>query len=177
MYFCIKLDFSYHFSSKIQNYTRPCRSFRLTLVHTFLACCAPLSDKTHFYQAHVTLKDFECEAEKKQAEAVQLELKMNEMEKVMKNLEQRSVMCTCMFTNTSLLICGLCSGFCFLYYGCNRLQNSEQACQQSDQSDQVMRVQLEGKVDALQKQLADLDTLRLRIKEKLKKYLVSLKLR
>lgn len=46
--------------------------------------------------------------------------------------------------------------------GCRRLQNSEQECKQSDQSDKDMRVELEGKVDALQKQLTDLDTLRLR---------------
>lgn len=41
-----------------------------------------------------------------------------------------------------------------------RLQNSEQESKQSDQSDKDMRVELEGKVDALQKQLTDLDTLR-----------------
>lgn len=41
-----------------------------------------------------------------------------------------------------------------------RLQNSEQESKQSDQSDKDMRMELEGKVDALQKQLIDLDTLR-----------------
>lgn len=41
-----------------------------------------------------------------------------------------------------------------------RLQNSEQESKQSDQSDKDMRMELEGKVDALQKQLTDLDTLR-----------------
>lgn len=45
-------------------------------------------------------KDSEREAEKKQAEAVQLEQKMDEMEKVMKELEQRYVcvyliLCVC----------------------------------------------------------------------------------
>lgn len=42
-----------------------------------------------------------------------------------------------------------------------RLQNSEQQSKQSDQSDKDMRMELEGKVDDLQKQLTDLDTLRL----------------
>lgn len=42
----------------------------------------------------------------------------------------------------------------------DRLQNSEQERKQSDQSDKDMKKELEGKVDALQKQLADLDTLR-----------------
>lgn len=42
-----------------------------------------------------------------------------------------------------------------------RLQNSERERKQSDESDKDMRVELEGKVDALQKQLTDLDTLRL----------------
>ena len=43
---------------------------------------------------------------------------------------------------------------------CHRLQNSEQERKKSDQSDKDMKVELEGKVDALQKQLTDLDTLR-----------------
>lgn len=41
-----------------------------------------------------------------------------------------------------------------------RLQNSEQQSKQSDQSDKDMRMELEGKVDALQKQLTDIDTIR-----------------
>ncbi|KAI3351898.1 hypothetical protein L3Q82_020726 [Scortum barcoo] len=44
-----------------------------------------------------------------------------------------------------------------------RLQNSERERKQSDQSDKDMRVELEGKVDALQKQLTDLDTLRITV--------------
>lgn len=44
----------------------------------------------------------------------------------------------------------------------HRLQNSEQERKQSDRSDKDMRTELEGKVDALQKQLTDLDTLRLK---------------
>ena len=50
----------------------------------------------------------------------------------------------------------------FRSFGGHRLQNSEQEREQSDQSDRDMRVELEGKVDDLQKQLTDLDTLRLR---------------
>lgn len=42
----------------------------------------------------------------------------------------------------------------------DRLENSEQEREQSDQSDKDMKMELEGKVDALQKQLTDLDTLR-----------------
>lgn len=49
-----------------------------------------------------------------------------------------------------------------------RLQNSEQERKQSDQSDKDMRVELEGKVDALQKQLSDLDTLRLGLENELR---------
>ncbi|XP_071314121.1 RUN and FYVE domain-containing protein 1 [Trachinotus anak] len=49
-----------------------------------------------------------------------------------------------------------------------RLQNSEQERKQSDQSDKDMRVELEGKVDALQKQLTDLDTLRLGLENELR---------
>uniref|UniRef100_A0A8D3A5R1 RUN and FYVE domain containing 1 n=1 Tax=Scophthalmus maximus TaxID=52904 RepID=A0A8D3A5R1_SCOMX len=49
-----------------------------------------------------------------------------------------------------------------------RLQNSEQECKQSDQSDKDMRVELEGKVDALQNQLTDLDTLRLGLETELR---------
>lgn len=43
----------------------------------------------------------------------------------------------------------------------NRLENSEQEHKENDQSDKDMKMELEGKVDALQKQLTDLDTLRL----------------
>lgn len=42
----------------------------------------------------------------------------------------------------------------------HRLQRSEQERKQNDQSDEDMKVELQGKVDALQKQLTDLDTLR-----------------
>lgn len=49
-----------------------------------------------------------------------------------------------------------------------RLQNSEQERKQSDQSDKDMRVELEGKVDALQKQLAGLDTQRLGLENELR---------
>ncbi|XP_014068515.1 RUN and FYVE domain-containing protein 1 isoform X2 [Salmo salar] len=42
-----------------------------------------------------------------------------------------------------------------------RLQNSERDRRQRDQMDRVMRTELEGRVDSLQKQLSDLDTLRL----------------
>lgn len=41
----------------------------------------------------MTFKDSEREAERKQAEAVQLEQKMDEMEKAMVELEQRYVLC------------------------------------------------------------------------------------
>uniref|UniRef100_A0A665V1N8 RUN and FYVE domain-containing protein 1-like n=1 Tax=Echeneis naucrates TaxID=173247 RepID=A0A665V1N8_ECHNA len=50
----------------------------------------------------------------------------------------------------------------------HRLQNSEQERKQSDQSDKDMKVELEGKVDALQKQLTDLDTLRLGLENELR---------
>eukprot|EP00064_Thunnus_orientalis_P012109 superscaffoldBa00001817_g12143 len=49
-----------------------------------------------------------------------------------------------------------------------RLQNSEQERKKSDQSDKDMKVELEGKVDALQKQLTDLDTLRLGLENELR---------
>ncbi|KAF7658431.1 hypothetical protein LDENG_00012970 [Lucifuga dentata] len=49
-----------------------------------------------------------------------------------------------------------------------RLQNSEWDCKQSDQLDKDMRAELEGKVDALEKQLADLDTLRLGLENELR---------
>ncbi|KAG7241863.1 hypothetical protein INR49_024833 [Caranx melampygus] len=49
-----------------------------------------------------------------------------------------------------------------------RLQNSERERKQSDQSDKDMRVELEGKVDALQKQLTDLDTLRAGLENELR---------
>ncbi|XP_070960104.1 RUN and FYVE domain-containing protein 1-like isoform X2 [Oncorhynchus clarkii lewisi] len=42
-----------------------------------------------------------------------------------------------------------------------RLQNSERDRRQSDQTERDMRTELEGRVDSLQKQLSDLDTLRL----------------
>uniref|UniRef100_A0A4W5NST0 RUN and FYVE domain containing 1 n=1 Tax=Hucho hucho TaxID=62062 RepID=A0A4W5NST0_9TELE len=41
-----------------------------------------------------------------------------------------------------------------------RLQNSERDRRQSDQTERDMRTELEGRVDSLQKQLSDLDTLR-----------------
>lgn len=44
----------------------------------------------------MALKDSKREAEKKQAEAVKLEQKMNEMEKAMMELEQRCVFELCM---------------------------------------------------------------------------------
>ncbi|XP_035524980.1 RUN and FYVE domain-containing protein 1 isoform X1 [Morone saxatilis] len=49
-----------------------------------------------------------------------------------------------------------------------RLQNSERERKQSDQSDKDMKVELEGKVDALQKQLTDLDTIRLGLENELR---------
>ncbi|XP_059201889.1 RUN and FYVE domain-containing protein 1 [Centropristis striata] len=49
-----------------------------------------------------------------------------------------------------------------------RLQNSEQERKRSDLSDQDMRVELEGKVDVLQKQLTDLDALRLGLENELR---------
>ncbi|XP_030001427.1 RUN and FYVE domain-containing protein 1 [Sphaeramia orbicularis] len=49
-----------------------------------------------------------------------------------------------------------------------RLQNSEQERKQSDQSDKDLRMELEGKVDALHKQLTDLDTLRLGLENELR---------
>ncbi|XP_029021485.1 RUN and FYVE domain-containing protein 2 [Betta splendens] len=49
-----------------------------------------------------------------------------------------------------------------------RLQNSEREHKQSDETDKVMRVELEGKVDALQKQLTDLDALRLGLENELR---------
>ncbi|XP_017282174.1 RUN and FYVE domain-containing protein 1 [Kryptolebias marmoratus] len=49
-----------------------------------------------------------------------------------------------------------------------RLQNSEQERRHTDQSDKDMKVELEGKVDALQKQLTDLDTLRLGLENELR---------
>ncbi|KAI4818760.1 hypothetical protein KUCAC02_004061 [Chaenocephalus aceratus] len=49
-----------------------------------------------------------------------------------------------------------------------RLQNSERERKQSDQSDKDMKVDLDGKVDALQKQLTDLDSLRLGLENELR---------
>ncbi|XP_026213498.1 RUN and FYVE domain-containing protein 1 [Anabas testudineus] len=49
-----------------------------------------------------------------------------------------------------------------------RLQKSERERKQSSESDKDMRVELEGKVDALQKQLTDLDTLRLGLENELR---------
>ncbi|XP_046874607.1 RUN and FYVE domain-containing protein 1 isoform X2 [Hypomesus transpacificus] len=49
-----------------------------------------------------------------------------------------------------------------------RLQNSERERRQSDQTDRDMRSELEGKVHALQKQLGDLDTLRLGLESDLR---------
>uniref|UniRef100_A0A672IHA9 RUN and FYVE domain containing 1 n=1 Tax=Salarias fasciatus TaxID=181472 RepID=A0A672IHA9_SALFA len=51
--------------------------------------------------------------------------------------------------------------------GC-RLQDSERQRKQSDQSDKDMKVELDGKVEALQKQLTDLDTLRLGLESELR---------
>ncbi|XP_061541093.1 RUN and FYVE domain-containing protein 1 [Phycodurus eques] len=48
-----------------------------------------------------------------------------------------------------------------------RLQNSEQDRKKSDQSDKDLRVELEGKVNALEKQLTDLDSLRLGLEKEL----------
>ncbi|CAJ1058142.1 RUN and FYVE domain-containing protein 1 [Xyrichtys novacula] len=49
-----------------------------------------------------------------------------------------------------------------------RLQNSECQRKQSDQSDRDLKVELEGKVEALQKQLTDLDSLRLGLENELR---------
>ncbi|XP_005719714.1 RUN and FYVE domain-containing protein 1 [Pundamilia nyererei] len=93
--------------------------------------------KTLNVQMFHKAQDSDRQAEKKQAEAVQLEQRMNEMENTMKELEQR-------------------------------LQRSEQERKQNDQSDEDMKVELQGKVDALQKQLTDLDTLRLGLENELR---------
>lgn len=58
----------------------------------FLYPCSSTS-RIHFNAVYVALKDSEREAEKKQAEAMQLEKKMDEMEKVMMELEQRYILC------------------------------------------------------------------------------------
>lgn len=93
--------------------------------------------KTLNVQMFHKAQDSDRQAEKKQAEAVQLEQRMNEMENTMKELEQR-------------------------------LQRSEQERKQNDQSDEDMKAELQGKVDALQKQLTDLDTLRLGLENELR---------
>ncbi|KAM4554549.1 RUN and FYVE domain-containing protein 1 [Odontesthes bonariensis] len=93
--------------------------------------------KTLNLQMFHKAQDSERQAEKKQAEAVQLEQRMNEMEKAMMELEQR-------------------------------LQNSERERKQSDQSDKDLKVELEGQVDALEKQLTDLDALRLGLENELR---------
>ncbi|XP_063347137.1 RUN and FYVE domain-containing protein 1 [Pelmatolapia mariae] len=93
--------------------------------------------KTLNVQMFHKAQDSDRQAEKKQAEAVQLEQRMNEMENTMKELEQR-------------------------------LQRSEQERKQNDQSDEDMKEELQGKVDALQKQLTDLDTLRLGLENELR---------
>ncbi|XP_028314837.1 RUN and FYVE domain-containing protein 1 [Gouania willdenowi] len=49
-----------------------------------------------------------------------------------------------------------------------RLQNSEHERNHSDQSDKDMKAELNGKVDALQKQLSDLDSLRLGLEDGLR---------
>uniref|UniRef100_A0A8K9UNQ5 RUN and FYVE domain containing 1 n=1 Tax=Oncorhynchus mykiss TaxID=8022 RepID=A0A8K9UNQ5_ONCMY len=49
-----------------------------------------------------------------------------------------------------------------------RLQNSERDRRQSDQTERDMRTELEGRVDSLQKQLSDLDTLRLGLESDLR---------
>ncbi|PWA23721.1 hypothetical protein CCH79_00005924 [Gambusia affinis] len=90
-----------------------------------------------FHKAEVGMADSGRQAEKKQAEAAQLEQRINEMEKAMVELEER-------------------------------LQKSEQQSRQTDQSDKDMRVELEAKVDAFQKQLTDLDTLRTGLENELR---------
>uniref|UniRef100_A0A1A7WS24 RUN and FYVE domain containing 1 n=1 Tax=Iconisemion striatum TaxID=60296 RepID=A0A1A7WS24_9TELE len=82
-------------------------------------------------------QDVKRQAEKKQTEAVQLEQKINEMEKAMMELEQR-------------------------------LHNSERECRQTGHSDKDVKVELGGKVDALQKQLTDQDTLRMGLENELR---------
>ncbi|KAM4733004.1 RUN and FYVE domain-containing protein 1 [Anableps anableps] len=93
--------------------------------------------KTLNLQMFHKAQDSSRQAEKKQAEAVQLEQRINEMEKAMVELEER-------------------------------LQKSEQERRQSDQSDKDMRVELEAEVDAFQKQLTDLDTLRMGLENELR---------
>lgn len=102
-------------------------------------------------------QDSEREAEKKQARAEQLEKKMEEMENAMVEMEQRWI-----FKVNPRMI-GMSPSLILLYFlliCAGRLQNSEQQSKQSDQSDKDMRMELEGKVDALQKQLTDMDTVR-----------------
>lgn len=105
--------------------------------------------------ACLALQESEQEAENKQEKAGQLEQKMEEMEKAMIELEQRCVSSTVdciknIFFSPNTLV----------HTVLHRLQNSEQERKESDQSDKDMKVELEGKVNALQKQLMDLDTLR-----------------
>ncbi|XP_024239111.1 RUN and FYVE domain-containing protein 1 isoform X2 [Oncorhynchus tshawytscha] len=50
----------------------------------------------------------------------------------------------------------------------HRLQNSERDRRQSDQTERDMRTELEGRVDSLQKQLSNLDTLRLGLESDLR---------
>ncbi|XP_029961326.1 RUN and FYVE domain-containing protein 1 isoform X2 [Salarias fasciatus] len=50
----------------------------------------------------------------------------------------------------------------------HKAQDSERQRKQSDQSDKDMKVELDGKVEALQKQLTDLDTLRLGLESELR---------
>ncbi|XP_020327518.1 RUN and FYVE domain-containing protein 1 isoform X2 [Oncorhynchus kisutch] len=88
--------------------------------------------KTLNLQMFHKTQDCEREAQRKQEEEGQLEEKINQMKTTIKEMEQSP----CIF----------------------RLQNSERDRRQSDQMD--MRTELEGRVDSLQKQLSDLDTLR-----------------
>ncbi|XP_042181900.1 RUN and FYVE domain-containing protein 1 isoform X1 [Oncorhynchus tshawytscha] len=95
--------------------------------------------KTLNLQMFHKTQDCEREAQRKQEEEGQLEEKINQMKTTIKEMEQSP----CIF----------------------RLQNSERDRRQSDQMD--MRTELEGRVDSLQKQLSDLDTLRLSLESDL----------
>lgn len=121
-------------------------------------CSQPLSGGLRNPTLSETPQDVEQEAERKEAKAVQLEQKMNDMEKVIMDLEQRYGRGG-QDQNPVLNFSSLWTVVFFLIVH-DRLQNSEQERKQSDQSDEDMKMELEGKVDALQKQLTDLDTLR-----------------
>uniref|UniRef100_A0A7N6B1H2 RUN and FYVE domain containing 1 n=1 Tax=Anabas testudineus TaxID=64144 RepID=A0A7N6B1H2_ANATE len=116
-------------------------------------------------EMEVAMKLLEKDTHEKQDTLVALRLQLDQVKTLNVQMFHKVGICACV---TSPVVKMSLNTYSSSLVACDRLQKSERERKQSSESDKDMRVELEGKVDALQKQLTDLDTLRLGLENELR---------